>query len=735
MGRDHGQRMSALPGSEDHSPALAARIAGALAHEPLPGRSRHRSPTGDPLYTNRLVLESSPYLLQHAHNPVDWFPWGDEAFAEAQRLDRPVFLSIGYSTCHWCHVMEEESFEDETIARFLNANYVAIKVDREERPDVDAVYMRAAQHLGGTGGWPLSVWLTADRQPFFVGTYFPPFAGRRGTSYGFMDILGELAELFHNERSRVRQAAGALAASVRADMEAAQPAGRTTSADRTGVDTALFASVVDQCAQAFDERWGGLRLTQKFPSQVPVRLLLRQHQRSKDLRALHMAVRTLDAMATGGLYDQLAGGFHRYSTDPEWRIPHFEKMLYDNALLVVAYAEAWQVTQKPLFARVVRETCDELLASFASPDGGFYSATDADSEGEEGKYFVWTEEEIRGILGATDDTEIFLRHFGVNRDGTFEGANVLYQAEPDEETTRRLAAARQLLLAARRERVPPLRDEKIIAAWNGLAISAFAVAGRIMGEPRYVAAAEKAADFVCSRMHGPAGRLARTFRDGVLGAPGFLDDYAFLAAGLLDLFECTGKAQHFREAARLVEETQTLFGDSERGGWFLSSGEHERLLARNRPSFDGAEPAGSSVALMNLARLAAFTDAQVWRTALDAALAFYAPAMRERSLAMTEALLAADFVLGPVKEIVLARPPNSTDVSELHEALRRTFCARKALVTGTPGSGDWTRLQSQIPWMRDKPEVAHATAFVCTGSHCHAPTSAPDELVTQLLGF
>ena len=728
--------MSALPGSQGHPPAVAARIAATRTRLPEPVRTRHVADDGTPLYTNRLALESSPYLLQHAHNPVDWFPWGDEAFSEAQRLDRPVFLSIGYSTCHWCHVMEEESFEDERIAIFLNANYIAIKVDREERPDVDAVYMKAAHHLGGSGGWPLSVWLTAERQPFFVGTYFPPFAGRRGANYGFLDVLTELLQMFQGDRSRVRQAADALAASVRSEMEAgevAPPQAKGANADG-GIDSGFLASMVEQYAHAFDERYGGLRVPQKFPSQVPIRLLLRHHQRTKDPRALHMAVRTLEAMATGGLYDQLVGGFHRYSIDPQWRVPHFEKMLYDNALLIVAYAEAWQVTQQPLFARVVRETCDELLATFAAQGGGFYSATDADSEGEEGKYFVWTEDEIRAVFGATDEAEVFLRHFGVKREGDFEGANVLHQPRPDEEITRQLAPARRKLAEVRSTRVPPLRDDKIIAAWNGLAISAFAVAGRILGEPRYVAAAERAADFVCTRLRAPgSGTLARTFRDGVLGAPGFLDDYAFVAAGLIDLFESTGKARHFEEAVRLVDETQSLFGDRERGGWFLSSAEHETLLARNRPAFDGAEPAGSSVALMNLARLVAFTDDESRRAALAAALALYTPAMRERPLALTEALLATDFVLGPVKEIAMARPSASTGEPELTEVLQKTFCPRKALVVGVPGSIDWTALESRIPWLRDKPTVEHATAFVCTDQHCHQPTSEAAALVAQLI--
>jgi uncharacterized protein YyaL (SSP411 family) len=681
-----------------------------------------------------LALETSPYLLAHAHNPVDWYAWGDEAFAEARRLGRPVFLSIGYSTCHWCHVMAEESFEDETIAGFLNAHYVAIKVDREERPDVDAVYMRAAQQLTGSGGWPLSVWLTAEREPFFVGTYFPPYAGRRGAGHGFIDLLTELARLFDGDPKRVHKAARALATAVRADLEISGSAIRTDgAASGARPELSLVTSAVEQCARAYDDENGGLRVAQKFPSHVPIRLLLRHHQRTGDAHALHMAVHTLERMAAGGIYDHVAGGFHRYATDPRWLVPHFEKMLYDNALLVLAYAEAWQVTKRPVFARVVRETCDELLATFASPEGGFYSATDADSEGEEGKYFVWSEDEIRAVLGSGDDAELFLRHYGVTKNGNFDIGNILYQPRPDEDITQRLAPARAELAEVRKSRVPPLRDEKILAAWNGLAISALAVAGRALGEPRYIEAAVHAADFVCLRMRvAKPGRLARSYCSGRLGVAGFLDDYAFAAAGLLDLFESTGEPRWFDEAYRLIEETESLFADPAQGGWFMTSDEHERLLARERPLFDGAEPAGSSVALMNVARLAAFTDDERWRRACERGLAFYLPLMRERPMAMTEALLAVDFLAGPVREIVIALP-GQNDGAKLGRILGETFCPRKAQVTSVQSSSHWSKLESRIPWLAHKvPQAGKATAYVCSNGRCQLPTTESDVFLQQL---
>jgi uncharacterized protein YyaL (SSP411 family) len=727
--------MRTLPGADPLPAELETRLRSVLAtRRGQRPRSRHLEASGAPRFTNRLALEASPYLLQHAHNPVNWHPWGDEAFAEARRLDRPVFLSIGYSTCHWCHVMEEESFEDEAIAAVLNAHYVPIKVDREERPDVDAVYMRVAQRLTGSGGWPLSVWLTADREPFFAGTYFPPYAGLRGAEVGFIDLLTELARLYREDGARVHEAARSLAGAVRAGTETVLPVAR--SAESTP-DLDLVAAAVAECRRGFDERHGGLLRRQKFPSHVPVRLLLRHHQRTGDAQALHMAVRTLAAMAAGGIYDHLAGGFHRYATDPEWLVPHFEKMLYDNALLIVAYTEAWQVTKREDFARVVRETCDELLATFASPEGGFYSATDADSEGEEGKYFVWSEDQIRAVLGAGEETELFLRHYGVTAGGNHELGNVLAQVEANEEVTRRLAPARSKLAKARSQRVPPLRDEKILAAWNGLALSAFAVAGRVFAEPRYFDAAAGAAEFVLGRMRDPAsGQLARSYCAGHLGAPGFLDDYACVAAGLLDLFESTNEARWFHEACRLCDQVEARFADARAGGWFMVGDEHERLLARERPMFDGAEPAGSSIVLMNAARLVAYTDDERWRKVTERALAFSRPMLEANPLAMAEALLAVDFLAGPVREIVIAY--SASDPGSLHpfrQVLRDTFCPRKVLVVGEPTSSGWRTLESSIPLLRGKvARDGRVTAYVCTRGHCELPTTDPQQFLSQIVG-
>jgi uncharacterized protein YyaL (SSP411 family) len=703
--------------------------AAAVGPRPKP-RTRHLDGNGAPLYTNRLAQESSPYLRQHAHNPVNWYPWGDEAFADARRLNRPLFLSIGYSTCHWCHVMEEESFEDETIAAFLNAHYVCIKVDREERPDIDAVYMSAVQRLTGQGGWPLSVWLAPDKAPFFGGTYFPPFAGVRGASHGFLDLLGELKNLYDQEPARIAEAAASLSQAVQAAMASA-PASPWAS-DSVKVDAKLVDTAVEIYRGLFDQVHAGLRFAPKFPSNLPIRLLLRHAQRRGDKESLRMAERTLTAMMLGGIYDHLAGGFHRYATDAAWRIPHFEKMLYDNAQLVVAYLEGFQATGRADFARVARETCDELVRTFLSPEGGFYSATDADSEGEEGRSFVWSQDEIAQILGPGDTLDRFLRHYQVTPTGNFEGRTILTVASPDEETTTLLAPARAALLKIRDQRPAPLRDEKIIAAWNGLAISAFALAGRVLGRSDYTAHATRAAEFVVQKMRRPEdGTLARSIRDGVLGGMGFLDDYAFVTAGLLDLFETTAEPRFLREALALAEDTERLFRDPDQGGTFRTSDKHEPLLARERPIFDGAEPSGSAVAFENAARLALLTERPEWITRAQRSLAFYLPHMQERPMGVAHALLALDFMAGPVVEAVLVTSKRNDD--EMGAAFHHAYLPRKLLVHAGLAGTKWDELAQLVPWVAGK-EVrgAQATATLCRSGRCEPPTTNAAALAEQL---
>ena len=736
-----GPSLGPLPGAEPLPPALAARLAQAVeAFGPgyVP-RTHHREASGRARFTNRLVLETSPYLLQHAHNPVNWFPWSDEAVAEARRLGRPVFLSIGYSTCHWCHVMEAESFEDLEIATFLNLHYVAVKVDREERPDVDAVYMTAVQKLTGSGGWPMSMWLNPDRQPFFGGTYFPPRDGARGTRHGFLTILGTLATTFHREPERVAKAAEAVVQVVRQEMQG-EPAQATGQPEVPGRE--VIATTVEYFGRAFDDVNGGVRRAPKFPSNVPVRLLLRHARRSGDNEALRMATVTLSKMAGGGMYDQLGGGFHRYSTDAVWLVPHFEKMLYDNALLVTAYAEAFQVTGRPELGRVARETCDYVLREMTDGGGGFYSATDADSLDEaghleEGAFFVWTAEEIRRVLaeGQVSDAtvELFLRHYDVKPEGNWEGHTILNVPVPDEANWALLGEARAHLYQARSRRPPPLRDEKILAAWNGLMISGLAVAGRLLDEPRFVAAAARAATFVLGSLRDEAGALQRSYKDGRARQLGFLDDHAFMAAGLLDLYEATSDPRWLDQALRLARETEALFADPA-GGWFMTGAGHEALIARERPAYDGAEPSGTSVAMMNAVRLAAYTDDTAWRDIAARAFRAHAAVLAERPMAMTEALLALDFFHGEPRELVVVWPHGATraDAEPLLAVLRRTFLP--AAVTAIGSEAEVARIGAVAPFARDKVALGgKATAYVCRQGRCQLPVTDAEAFAAQLL--
>ena len=712
------------PGSPPRDEALARRLADAVRGRG-PGwapRTEHLA-GGSPRFTNRLVLERSPYLLQHAHNPVDWRPWGDEAFEEARRTRRPVFLSVGYSTCHWCHVMERESFEDLEVARLLNERFVPVKVDREERPDVDAVYMTAVQLLTGGGGWPMSVWLTADREPFFAGTYFPPRDGVRGMQRGLVGILEELARIHAEDPERVRGASGSLVQAVRTALGAHGAPAR----ELPGAKPILAA--VETLRRQFDDVNGGLRRAPKFPSNVPVRLLLRAHRRARDPEPLRMATVTLEKMAAGGIHDQIGGGFHRYSTDAEWLVPHFEKMLYDNALLALAYAEAWQATGRRDLARVVRTTLDYLVREMTSPEGGLYSATDADSEGEEGRFFVWDEREVRALLGA--DAERFVRFYGITPGGNFDGRNIPFVPRPDEDEWEALAPARAALHAAREERPRPLRDEKVLAGWNGLAVSALAFGGRVLAEPRWVAAAARAAEFVLGRMVKD-GRLQRSWLAGDAGVPAFLEDHAFVAQGLLDLYEATFEPRWLEAALALSDRLEALFGDPGGGGWFVTAADHERLLAREKPTHDGAEPSGASVALLNALRLGAFTTDDRWRTVAERALRHHARTLEEQPLALAEMLLALDFVTDAPREVVLVWPGGEPAPEPFLAVLRRTFLPNRALAGAAEGEA-LARLGRIASVAGGKVAAGgKPTAYVCERGQCRLPAISADKLAAQI---
>jgi len=702
----------APPGAPPRPAELTQGLSDAAARRQGPARTRHLDEGGGPRFVNRLALESSPYLLQHAHNPVDWRPWGDDAFAEARARDVPVFLSVGYSTCHWCHVMEEESFEDVEIAEVLNRSFVPVKVDREERPDVDSVYMQAVQLLTQQGGWPMSVFLTPERKPFYGGTYFPPRDGARGARVGFLTLLHELQRVYAQERGRAADAAEQISRAVKESLAADRPSGAP------GLH--VLHGAASYFAEVFDPVEGGVRRAPKFPSSLHTRFLLRYAQRTGDEQALRMATLTLTKMALGGIYDQVGGGFHRYSTDARWLVPHFEKMLYDNALLVPAYVEAWEATGEPFFRDVAADVLEYVGHEMTDPGGAFWSATDADSEGEEGTFFLWTPRQLTDVLGEEDGARA-AKVFGVTETGNFEGKTVLSLSRiPDEEERAFLRRVRPKLYEARAKRPPPLTDRKILTGWNGLMISAFARAGLRLARRDFVERAARAADYLLGA-HRPSGRLARSSMDGVARHAGLLEDHAFLAAGLVDLFEATGEARWLREARALHEELEARFADRENGGYFRTPSDGEELLAREKPGYDGAEPTGNSAAALTLLRLEAITGEARWREAAERVLRCFGALLAGAPGALGEMLLAVDFALAEVKEIVLVRPRGSDD-ARLLDLLRARFLPHSVLVRAEEGAAE-PALARDRPALRGLP-----TAYVCLRGACQLPVTEPDEL-------
>ena len=694
-------------------------------------RNRHLRDDGSPMYTNRLFLQSSPYLLQHAHNPVSWYSWSDEAFAEAKRLHRPVFLSVGYSTCHWCHVMEEESFEDEDIARYLNENFVAIKVDREERPDVDAVYMQAVQMLAGNGGWPMSVWLTADRKPFYGGTYFP--------ARTFSALLRKLAGLYRDSPDQVVERATALAEQIR------QTIGAT---DRGGdlPPESVLNTAAAQCWTHFDAAHGGMSGAPKFPSSLPIRFLLRHHRRSGSAQSLAMATLTLEKMAGGGMHDQVGGGFHRYSTDAHWLVPHFEKMLYDNALLATDYLAGYQVTGHEAFAAIARDIYRYVDRDMTSPEGAFYSATDADSLGpdghrEEGRFFTWTPSEMVDALG-DDRARIVVAAYGVTGGGNFDGRNILHVDSPFgdvakdlrlpvERLTSVVEESRDLLYAARAKRPPPGRDEKILTAWNGLMISAYAQGSLVLGDPAYAARAVRAADFILAKLRED-GRLLRSFKDGAAHYDAYLDDYAFFIAGLLDLFEVMGEVRWLKEAIGLDDVLQKHYEDSRSGGFFLTSDDDPKLLAREKPDYDGAEPSGNSVEALNLLRLQELIPDRTFGERAERTLKAFDRTLGSNPLALSEMLVALDFRYDSPKQIVIVAPTARAEADPFLERLRKTFLPNRALSIVTSGP-DETAQGELVPTIRGKlAKGGAATAYVCERQTCELPTTDPNVFDRQI---
>jgi uncharacterized protein YyaL (SSP411 family) len=702
-------------------------------------RTRHLRPDGMALYTNRLFLETSPYLLQHAHNPVNWFPWGEEAFELARRLDRPLLVSIGYATCHWCHVMEEESFEDEEIARFLNSNFIAVKVDREERPDVDSVYMSALHAMGTQGGWPLNVFLTPDRRPFYGGTYFPP--GDHGRGIGFLSLLKRLREAYQRDPDRVTLAGRQLTEAVRGMLA---PSGGGAPPQEASLELAVAAF-----RERFDAVNGGLVGAPKFPSSLPVRLLLRRYQATGDRELLAMAKLSLRRMAAGGIYDQVAGGFHRYATDESWLVPHFEKMLYDNALLAVSFLEGYQATGDKELAGVAREILSYLKRDMAAPGGGFYAATDADSltesgEREEGFFFTWMPQELREILGS-ERAAVVAAYFGVSEAGNFEGRSIAHRDRTpaqvagslkisEERLHEIVAQSRELLYQARQRRPLPLRDEKILASWNGLAISAFASAGLVLDDPGALEQARGTARFMLEEMLAE-GRLAHSYQEGAAKGEGFLDDYAFFIAGLINLFEASGEVCWLERALELAAVVQNEFADQASGGYFMTGSRHEELIAREKPAHDGAIPSGNSVMIMNLLRLHALTDESAHQEQAERALAAFAVTLSSAPTALSEMLLALDFLLDTPKQVVIVAPRGNREAAQgLLAQFRGTFLPNRMLALACEGE-ELERSSAVVPLLKGKKaEGEQAVAYFCEDKTCRRPTSDPEEFGRQLRG-
>jgi len=685
-------------------------------------KSEDEKPKGK---ANHLINEKSPYLRQHAYNPVDWYPWGEEAFAKARAENKPIFLSIGYSTCHWCHVMERESFESDSIAEIMNKYFVNIKVDREERPDIDQVYMTAVQAMTGSGGWPLSIFLTPDLKPFFGGGYFPPQA-RYGRP-GFADLLRRINEVWTNQREEVIVSGNKIASALQ-QYSSVQPANGTLA-------ESLLTRCYDELARSYEPQYGGFGSAPKFPRPVALNFMLRYYARNKNQHALDMTLFTLRKMAEGGIHDQLGGGFHRYSVDNLWRVPHFEKMLYDQAQLAVSYLEAFQITKDVFYANVARDILDYVLHDMMHPDGGFYSAEDADSEGEEGKFYVWTKREIDSLL-ADEQARIFNHYFGISEEGNFEhGKNVLHTTYSVEETVKAFGInadelqniiheGKQKLFAVRGRRIRPHLDDKILTSWNGLMISAFARAYQVLDEMRYLAAAEQASNFILNTLYNMESKtLLHRYRDGEAKIDGYLDDYAFFIQGLLDLYESAFKTEWLTKAIELTETQNRLFWDMNNGGFFFDAGIDSSVLIHSKTDYDSAEPSGNSIAVMNLLRLSQMTDNQEWRQMAEKTLRFFAGRLEQAPSAMPQMLVAFDFYLDKPKQIIIAGKPDADDTKAMLRAVHERFIPNK-IILFADGGEEQKRLAKYLPFVQSIAlKDNKATAYLCENYVCKLPTN------------
>ena len=678
-------------------------------------------------YTNRLIHEKSPYLLQHAHNPVDWYPWGEEAFEKAKKENKPIFLSIGYSTCHWCHVMERESFENEAIAKVMNEDFVCIKVDREERPDVDQIYMNAVMALTGQGGWPLNVFLMPDLKPFYGGTYFAPDA--RYGRQGFPTILQEIHRVWTTQPDQVEKAGKQLASIFN------NPHQDTSGGPMTG---AVLTSARKELENGFDPKDGGFRGAPKFPPSMALQFLLRVHRKERDPKLLPMVELTLDKMSQGGIYDQVGGGFARYSTDDVWLVPHFEKMLYDNALLSRAYLEAFQVTGREEYARIAREIFTYLSRDMTDKEGGFYSAEDADSEGEEGKFYVWTPSELKKILGEKDGAD-FCRLYGATESGNFEGSNILHLKEALPQALKGLGrdeawwtAAKGKVLQARSLRVRPHLDDKILTAWNSLMISSLAYGYQVLGDPQYLQMAEKASDFIQKNLFKDS-RLLASYRQGPSSVQGYIDDYAFYQQAQLDLYESTFNPAYLKRALDLEKDMVRLFWDGMKGGYYFTGTDQKdaaRLLTRTKDAYDGVIPSGNSMAALSDYRLAEFTGDKQYRDRADAILKAFSGLLARGASNFPMMLQAFQFDFdGPAEVFVVGPRPASETILRL---LWKTYLPDKVLVFAEENKiKDLTAL---VPWAEGRAsQGGKPTVYVCRDYQCQLPTTEGPKAL-ELLG-
>jgi len=686
---------------------------------------------------NRLIHEKSPYLLQHAYNPVDWYPWGDEAFETAKRENKPVFLSIGYATCHWCHVMAHDSFEDTGVAELMNEAFINIKVDREERPDVDGVYMTVCQLTTGSGGWPLTVLMTPDKEPFFAGTFIPKQS--QANRIGMIDFIPRVKAIWEQSPEEIVKSAEQ---TIWALEKTIQDSGTEI------LDESVLEQAYKQLTARFDAAYGGFGTRPKFPTPHQLTFLLRHWKRTGDTQALNMVELTLDHMRLGGVYDHVGFGFHRYSTDAQWLLPHFEKMLYDQALLSIAYTEAFQVTGKDTYRQTVEEILTYVLRDMTSPEGGFYSAEDADSEGEEGKFYVWSEDELKSILDA-DEAELAMKVFNTSSEGNFfeeasghkTETNILHLREPLEdiattlndsvtELQKKIEIIRQKLFVIRKERIHPLKDDKILTDWNGLMIAAFAKAAQVFSDTRYIQAAEKSVQFILSNLSSK-GRLLHRYRDGEADNDAYLSDYAFLVWGLIELYETTFNPIYLQKAVELNQTMIELFWDHERSGFFFTGNDSEQLPVRQKEIYDGAIPSGNSVAMLNLLRLARLTGEMELESKASEIARIFSEQVKASPSAFTQLFSAVDFMLGPAHEICLVDEPSDDRLNEMIQTIQQTFLPNKAILCCT--KDNQAQLNLIAPWTENHQAIDQkATAYVCNNFQCNQPTTDINVMLNTL---